>query len=74
MPKSHLLLAKPSAQQHSQTDSPTERPTMLNPVYMPFAFMGGRSWAEMIACDQTKAMDSSILIGIGSVVDRKSVV
>lgn len=41
---------------------------MLNPVFMPIAFMGGRSWGEIMDCDQTKAMDSSIQIGVGAVV------
>ena len=39
---------------------------MLHPVYAPFAFMGGRSWAEIATCDQTKAMDSSIAIGVAN--------
>lgn len=41
---------------------------MLNPVYIPFAFMGGRSWSEIASCTHTKAMDSSIGIGIGGVL------
>lgn len=41
---------------------------MVNPVYIPFAFMGGRSWGEIASCSQTKAMDSSIAIGIGGVL------
>ena len=41
---------------------------MVNPVYIPFAFMGGRSWSEIVSSSQSKAMDSSIAIGIGGVL------
>lgn len=41
---------------------------MLNPAYIPFAFLGGRSWGEIQACTDSKSMDSSILIGVASAV------
>ncbi len=41
---------------------------MLKTFYIPFAFMGGRSWDEVASCIHSKAMDSSIAIGIGGVL------
>jgi Domain of unknown function (DUF4407) len=41
---------------------------MLNPAYIPFAFLGGRSWGEIKACTDARSMDGSILIGVASAV------
>lgn len=41
---------------------------MLNPAYMPLAFLGGRSWGEIAEGDQARSMDSSIAIGVGALV------
>ena len=46
---------------------------MINPVFFPLAFMGGRSWAEISACDQIKSLDSSILIGAGGLVSTVAI-